>query len=77
MENSKINGHFHCAGNKHQHWSEGAKLVRLQKEAPSSEGQTSPRRGYGQCYVCGCAGFVQSYGSNICGRCGHSYAEHW
>jgi hypothetical protein len=31
--------------------------------------------GYGKCSVCKCAGFTGD--SNICNRCGHSFAEHW
>jgi uncharacterized membrane protein len=75
MTNSKVNVHFQWAGSNQQHSSENARLVCLQA-TPKVEPH-SPRRGWGQCYVCGCAGFVQSYGSNICGRCGHSYTEHW
>jgi hypothetical protein len=35
--------------------------------------------GWGRCSVsgCPCAGFVQTYGSELCSNCGHQYSAHW
>jgi hypothetical protein len=78
MSNSKIKVHFTANRNcQHQHATEGAKFVRLQPATLHSETQNSSAKGWGSCSKCPCAGFVQSYGSDICGRCGHSYYEHW
>jgi hypothetical protein len=47
------------------------------REPSTVQHGSAPRCGWGSCSKCPCAGFVQSYGNNICDRCGHSYTEHW
>ncbi len=38
-----------------------------------------PHMGWRECSVagCPCRAFVQSYGSDLCGNCGHKYTDHW
>jgi hypothetical protein len=33
----------------------------------------------GSCSIngCPCKGYVQSYGTDLCGNCGHNYTVHW
>jgi len=35
--------------------------------------------GWGKCSVsgCPCAGFQQTYASELCNNCGHHYRDHW
>jgi len=37
------------------------------------------RMGWRECSVsgCPCRAFVQSYGSDLCGNCGHNYTDHF
>ncbi len=38
-----------------------------------------PMMGYGACSSsgCPCTGFQRTYGSELCGNCGHQYTAHW
>lgn len=38
-----------------------------------------PIMGYGKCSIsgCPCAGYQQTYGSDLCSNCGHRYTDHW
>ena len=42
-------------------------------------GTRAPMMGYGKCSTsgCPCFGFQQTYGSELCGNCGHQYTMHW
>jgi hypothetical protein len=33
--------------------------------------------GWGRCSQCPCQQYQQSYGTDQCGNCGHSYSAHW
>lgn len=33
--------------------------------------------GYGECSKCNCPGYVDQYGSELCGNCGHQYTDHF
>ncbi len=45
---------------------------------PASINQ-DPMMGYGKCSTsgCPCPGYQQTYGSELCGNCGHQYTAHW
>jgi hypothetical protein len=40
---------------------------------------SAPACGYGACSVsgCPCKAYQSSYGTELCGNCGHSYTAHW
>jgi len=41
--------------------------------------EQDPMMGYGKCSTsgCPCPGYQQTYGSELCGNCGHQYTAHW
>jgi hypothetical protein len=53
------------------------KTVERPESSTAACGKT--QMGYGACAVsgCPCKGFVDSYGSDLCGTCGHKYTDHY
>lgn len=76
MSKAKIKVHFN-ANTQHSHSYAAARFVRLESATLDRRAQTTSVKGWSSCSKCPCSGFVQSYGSDICGRCGHNYYEHW
>jgi hypothetical protein len=67
---------------RHSHppWEHSSPAYPHGEEAGDLElANLKPWMGYGACgiYGCPCRAFVESYGSSLCGNCGHRYTDHW
>jgi hypothetical protein len=74
LSSQPVPKHFH---NPHASSSPALTAAILSQDIEISA--RKPLAGYGACAIsgCPCQGFVDSYGSDLCGNCGHKYSDHW